>query len=101
MPELDEYEYLETASERMQPVADLINWAYNETRPLTYWLFLDLIGWSSEHIGENLYDLSKQQPGHTELSYLAEALNVYAYAPNDVRDFVDGFEKASMEGAGA
>ena len=101
MPQMDEYEYLETASERMKPVADLIGWAYNESYPNTYTLFLDLIGWTEEHLGETIYNLGKQTPGYTELSYLAEALTVYAYAPNDVRDFVNGYERATMEGAGA
>lgn len=98
MPKMDEYEYLETANERMQPVADLISWAYNESYPNTYTLFLDLIGWSYDYMGETIYNLRNQQPGHLELSYLAEALNVYSYAPNEVFDFVNGYEKATLEG---
>ena len=101
MPQMDEYEYLETASEGMKPVADLIGWAYNETYPTTYTLFLDLIGWTNDYVGQTIYDLKKQTPGYLELSYLAEALNAYSYSPNAVRDFVNGYEQATMEGAGA
>lgn len=99
MPTMDEYEYLETANDTTRPIANLINWAYNESYPNTYTLFLDLIGWTEDHIGETIYDLSKQTPGYVELSYLADALESYSNRPNDIRDFVDGYEQAVMDNA--
>jgi len=99
MPQMDEYEYLETASDKTRPVADLISWAYNETYPNTYTLFLDLIGWTHAYIGDPLYDLKKPL-GWIELGYLSEALNAYCYHTTDVEQFIDGYEKATMEGAG-
>ena len=101
MPVMNEYEYLETASDKMRPVADLIDWAYNESYPNTYTLFLDLIGWTKEHLGETIYNLGKQTPGYVELSYLAKALDAYSYAPYSVREFIDGYERATMEGENA
>lgn len=100
MPEMNEYEYLDTTPEKLEPIAELINWAYNETFPNTYNLFLDLIGWTEENIGETLYNLNKKTPGYRELSYLANALQCYAIRPNDVREYIDGFERASLNGAG-
>lgn len=99
MPTMDEYEYLETADEYLYPIVRLINWASNEDRPYTYTLFLDLIGWTEDHLGQTLYDLSKNTPGYLELGYLADALQVYSNRPNDVRKFVDGYEQAVMDHA--
>jgi hypothetical protein len=99
MPTMDEYEYLDTANDTTRPVANLISWAYNETYPNTYSLFLDLIGWTEDNLGETIYDLSKHRPGYVELSYLAEALEAYSNRPNDIRDFVDGYEQAVMDHA--
>lgn len=99
MPVMDEYEYLENASVLDEPIVRLINWASNEDRPYTYWLFLDLIGWSEDNLAQNLYDLENNRPGFLELSYLADALQVYSTRPNDVREFVDGYERAVMDHA--
>lgn len=99
MPAMDEYEYLETANDTTRPVANLINWAYNESYPNTYSLFLDLIGWTEDHFGETIYNLKNQTPGYVELSYLADALEAYSNRPNDIRDFVDGYEQAVMDNA--
>lgn len=93
MPVMDEYEYLETADEYLYPIVRLIDWARNEEYPdTTYCLFLDLIGWTEEHLGETLYNLRKNTPGYLELSYLADALELYSNRPNDVRKFVNGYE---------
>ena len=106
MPELNEYEYLETAPEYLAPIVDLINWASNEQWPrnekepaTTFALFLDLTGLSDE-LG--LGPLSAGHPierGYLELGYLAAALDLYSLRPYDVSDFISEYERLAMESA--
>ena len=85
-------------------VADLWHWSTNFAAgegPFT--LFLDMIGWSDENIGDPLYMPTAQyvhesrrdiipwdsRLGYVELSKLADALKQYADRPQDVRAWVD------------
>jgi hypothetical protein len=52
-------------------------------------LFLDLIGWSEDELGEPYASL-----GYVELGKLAEALTEYADRPHDVREYVDALMAA-------
>ena len=52
-------------------------------------LFLDLIGWSEDELGETLYNLTSASLGYMELAQLADALNQYVDAPDAVRVYVD------------
>jgi hypothetical protein len=88
----DIWEALEDAHghEAHAPVASLYSWStnYDPGRgPFT--LFLDMLGWSQEQLGQPLYDLAEPSLGYVELSKLADALKAYADDPGTVRAFVD------------
>jgi len=85
------WEYTENAPDYVEATADLWHWSTNYQAgqgPIT--LFLDLIGWSDEQIGEPLYNMRDAKLGYVELSKLAAALTEYANRPHDVRDWIDG-----------
>jgi len=63
------------------------------TRQRSDALFLDLIGWSEDELGETIYTLTSASLGYVELSKLADALNEYTDAPHDVRSYVDALMK--------
>jgi hypothetical protein len=78
-------------------VQDLYSWSLNYDAgkgPMT--LYLDLIGWSEDNIGEALYDLSRggSTLGYVEISKLAAALSEYAEHPHKVRDYVNALVEA-------
>jgi hypothetical protein len=71
-------------------VAELWHWSTNYDcgkGPIT--LFLDLIGWSDDNLGEPLYNLKGESLGYVELSKLASALDQYTDRPADVRAWID------------
>jgi hypothetical protein len=77
-------------------VADLWNWSTNYDAgkgPAS--LFLDLIGYSADEFGENLYVLGNASGlGYVELGKLAAALTEYADRPGDVREYVEALMAA-------
>jgi hypothetical protein len=86
---------IEEAPEYASATADLYHWSTNYDAgkgPIT--LFLDMIGWSEDNIGETLYDLGDASLGYLELDKLAKALTEYADRPQDVREFVDALIEA-------
>lgn len=79
------------------PVQDLYSWSLNYEPgrgPIS--LYLDLIGWSEEHYGEPLYDLSTASLGYLELSKLAAALTAYADDPHGVYAYVEALMEAEL-----
>lgn len=83
------------APQGCRAVQDLYSWSLNYDAgkgPMT--LFLDLIGWSDEHIGEPLYSLADMSLGYLELSKLADALTDYSNHPHEVRTYVDALMEA-------
>jgi hypothetical protein len=94
----DIWTLLDNAPDGCDAVSDLYHWSTNfdpGTGPMT--LFLDLIGWSDDEIGEPLYSLKGASLGYLELSKLAAALTEYADRPHDVRDYVDALMTAEMD----
>ena len=99
MPELNAYEYLDTAPEYLAPIVNLCNWALNENNPTTYELFLDITGLSDElGLGPLTVD-SEIRRGHIEASYLAAALELWSTRPVDVQEFITELERLAMETA--
>ena len=90
MTEKDVWTLIEEAPEYATATADLYHWSTNYGAgkgPIT--LFLDLIGWSYDNIGESLYQLGDASGlGYVELSKLADALKEYTDRPQDVTAFV-------------
>ena len=86
----DVWQFTENAPAYCSDVADLWHWSTNYDTgkgPIT--LFLDLIGWSEDEIGEPLFDLRSAGLGYLELDKLADALKQYTDRPTDVRAWVD------------
>ncbi len=87
----DVWAYAENAPAYADAVSDLWHWSTNYDAgkgPVT--LFLDLIGWSADNIGQALYDLNDASLGYVELDKLAKALTQYADRPTDVVAWVEG-----------
>lgn len=79
---------LRDGEERFPHIVALYEWSLNYRTgegPIT--LFLDLIGYTVEEIGETLYDPMKAGLGYLELDYLADALKEYATIGQDAYDF--------------
>lgn len=88
--QMDVWQLIEEAPKHVEATADLYHWSTNYDAgkgPIT--LFLDLIGWSEDNIGEPLYSLKDASLGYVELDKLGLALREYADRPQDVREFVD------------
>lgn len=88
---------LEQGEERFPHIVGLYQWSLNYEAgqgPMT--LFLDLIGYSQEEIGEPLYNLQKPMLGYLELDYLGDALKEYADKGESAYDFVVRLISAEM-----
>lgn len=86
---------LNTADNELEHVAALYNWSTNfESGKGPFALFLDLIGWSADELGEPIYSLHDASLGYMELDRLASALSAYTYAPTAVREYVDALMAA-------
>lgn len=87
----DVWAYAEESPVYAESVSDLWHWSTNFDAgkgPIS--LFLDLIGWSQENIGQPLYDLNDHSLGYLELDMLAKALTEYADRPTDVMAWLEG-----------
>lgn len=83
------YEHLETAPDFAQHTANLWSWSENYNYPTPATLFLDLINYSEDELGERLCGDKQPRLGYLELDLLAKALTEYSSRPQDVRDFID------------
>lgn len=85
----DLWQFLELPNERAGNTQALFCWGMNcDAKGNPWLLFLDLIGWSEDELGE-ISQPSGSSYGYVELGYLAEALNEYADDPHAVRAWVD------------
>jgi hypothetical protein len=92
IPEATVWELLETRDPELEPIADLYSWSTNyNAGEGPFSLFLDLIGWSEENIGEPLYSLENapSRLGYLELGKLAAALDSYSDHPSAVSEYVE------------
>ena len=86
----DVWQFTESAPGYVEHVADLWHWSTNyDAGKGPFTLFLDLIGWSEENIGEPLYSLKGASLGYLELAKLAAALNEYTINPQEVSAWVE------------
>lgn len=80
---------LEAGENRFPEITALYNWSMNyEAGKTPFTLFIDLIGYSQEEIGEPIYNLSNPLLGYLELDYLGDALKEYATIGSDAYDYV-------------
>jgi hypothetical protein len=90
MPTTDIWTFTDEAPAYAERTSSLWHWSTNfdaGTGPFA--LYLDLIGWSDDVLGEPIYNLSTADLGYMELDRLADALKEYAERPTDVREWVD------------
>lgn len=81
------YELLENVPDYATETAALFDWSENYSFPSPASLFLDLIGWSEEELGERLTANAMPNLGYLELDYLGDALKEYATRPGEVGAF--------------
>lgn len=84
------FDLCDNAPEYAEDTAHLFSWCegnYDFPAPST--LFLDMVGYSEEHFGENQTANKMPSLGYLEIDLLAKALTEYAKRPNDIRDFVE------------
>jgi hypothetical protein len=91
------WDLLEEAPGGCDAVASLYQWSTNyDCGKGPFTLFIDLIGWSEDNIGNTIYDYRSLQRklGFVELSKLADALTAYADRSHDVSDYVSALLEA-------
>jgi hypothetical protein len=88
----------EDAPQECAAVQDLYSWSLNfDAGKGPFALFLDLIGWSADELGEPIYSLADASLGYVELDRLAKALTEYADRPQDVREYVETLMAAEAQ----
>lgn len=81
-----------------QTVFSLYTWSSNfQCGEGPFTLFLDLIGWSEEQLGENLTTVDSSRLGYKELGLLAEALTDYSNHPKEVTEYVQFLMDCELE----
>jgi hypothetical protein len=84
------FDLCDNAPDYAEDTAHLFSWCegnYNFPAPSS--LFLDLVGYSEEHHGENLTARKMPSLGYLEIDLLAKAMTEYAKRPNDVYAFIE------------
>lgn len=80
-----------------EAIQDLYSWSLNyDAGKGPFSLFVDIIGWSDDNLGGNVY--SGSYPiGWMEADKLANALREWADRPETVQDYVDALVGAETE----
>lgn len=92
-----QYELIEAVPDFASDTARLFDWSENYDFPSPASLFLDLIGYSEEYLGENLTARKMPSLGYLEIDLLAKALSEYASRPNDVYLWVEKYVNADWD----
>ena len=80
----------QTAPTGCEAVQDLYSWSLNyDAGKGPFALFLDLIGYSEDEYGCELYNMKDGGRGYVELSKLAAALEEYSTLPGTVYAYAD------------
>ena len=86
------WDLLESPKPSQEHTAGLISWSmnYDLKTGTPYQIFLDLIGYSADEYGSNLFNYTNIQKvlGFMELDYLGDALKEYAENPESVLYFI-------------
>lgn len=94
----DLWDLLEDPKPNQEHTASLISWSmnYDLKTGTPYHIFLDLIGYSANEYGSNLFDYNNVHRvlGYMELDYLADALKEYAENPQAVLDLIGAIDEA-------
>ena len=81
--------------EKLQPILALYRWSVgaefgSDYKP--FHLFLDLVGWSRDELGELLFRAEKHHQLHfgaIEMDYIADALKCWAERPTDSENYIN------------
>lgn len=79
---------------QLQPILALYRWSYGNEFGSAYkpfHLYLDLVGWSREELGEILFRPEKHHQLHfgaIEMDYIADALKCWADRPTDSENYI-------------
>jgi len=86
-----QYQLLDNPPAYAEAVAKLWSWSENYEFPSPSSVFLDLTGYTQEHMGEPLCSMAQvpQILGYMEMDMLANALREYADRPQDVMNYVE------------
>jgi len=94
----DIWDLLEEAKPSQEHTAGLTSWSmnYDLKTGTPYHIFLDLIGYSANEYGSNLFDYNNVHRvlGYMEMDYLGDALKEYANNPQAVLDFIESINEA-------
>lgn len=83
------WEFLEQEPRWAKETKALFQWSLNFDFGQRPWeLFLDLIGWSADNVGADLYDGRYRSIGYMEADYLGDALKEWADAPHEVEAWI-------------
>lgn len=95
----DVWEMLEEAPIYASDVAELYHWSTNyDAGKGPFTLFLDLIGWTAENVGDPMYTIGDASGlGYVELYKLGKALVQYSDRPQDVINWVDAILSAEVD----
>ena len=91
------WDLIETPPANVVEVTNLIHWSmnYDNKTGSPYYIFLDLIGYSDEHLGCRLYSGNPRNVlGFLEMDYLGDALKEYANNPQEVEDWINLLREA-------
>lgn len=92
-------ELLETNEARFAEITSLYNWSFNYDAGKTpFTLLIDLIGYTADNYGDNLYNIAKTPLGYLELDYLADAMKEYASIGSDAYDYIVAILDAESAG---
>jgi hypothetical protein len=86
------WDLIETPAANVVEVTNLIHWSmnYDGRKGTPYYIFLDLIGYSTENLGCRLFSGNPRDVlGFLEMDYLGDALKEYANNPQAVEDWID------------
>ena len=98
-------EWLEGQEDDAQPawkiaLSEFYRWARNyDYNCSPFSLFLDLIGWSADNVGGNIFDTGSNWSdslGYLELDLLGDALKTYADRPQDVKYWLDELSEREL-----
>jgi hypothetical protein len=94
----DIWDILGDVKPSQEHTAGLISWSmnYDLKTGTPYHIFLDLIGYSANEYGSNLFDYNNVHRvlGFMEMDYLGDALKEYADNPQAVLDLIELINEA-------
>ena len=90
-------ELIEAPPVHGEAIARLFSWSTNYGHPTPAELYLDLIGYSQDELGETLCGSKLPAIGYLGAGLLGEALTAFADYPSDVWQYVHALAMSELE----